>query len=99
MGALNPSTWEGVSAGVIALVLAIAGIVAISRGWIVPGAAHREIVALKDATIARDAERESEHLSIMRKQAETIAEQKALSRTSEHLLEAVRDIARGREVS
>lgn len=95
MEILAPSAWEGASVVTVVIVLALLHGLALVRGWIVWGPAHREIVAGKDTTIAQDNEREKLHLGIMADQAKTISEQKVASMMSEHLLSSIRDLARG----
>ncbi|AHJ86317.1 hypothetical protein 32HC_39 [Mycobacterium phage 32HC] len=62
----NPALWDDF--GVVGIVVAVGTlfVVAQLRGWIVLGRQHREIVAMKDLTIADQQAREA-------KDAETIA--------------------------
>lgn len=93
MGPLNPSQWEGVGVGTVVLIFGLLAGWAIVRGWIVPGPAHREILAGRDASIKALEAREHSHLEIIDTLTKTVAEQSVGTAVSEHLLASIREIA------
>ncbi|WP_238558925.1 hypothetical protein [Rhodococcus rhodnii] len=65
--------------------------VAMIRGWIIFGPAHREIVKAKNDAITHLQGRSLEDQSIIAQQAATIAEQKVAGEVSAHILDAIRE--------
>ena len=97
---LSPSTWEGI--GVVSTVLIVAASLAwaVTRGWLILGVHHREVVAAKDQTIAdKDvtiaALRDSAHGKdqTIATQAATISEFNVGSQLQAHMLESIRALA------
>lgn len=93
IGLLSPGAWEGVSTVTLLIVLFLLHIVAVARGWIVWGPAHREIVRAKDESITHMMENEKEFSGIISTQATTIAEQRVAGELNAHVLSAIRDAA------
>lgn len=93
----SPAAWNDVS--VVALVILMAAVIgfALVRGWLVLGPHHREVVSAKDKTIDnadRRSERDQDTIAV---QAKTILEKNATEQASAYLLQAIREIADGRE--
>lgn len=93
MGPLNPTQWEGVGVGTVVLVLALLHGLAVARGWLVWGPAHRELIGAKDASIGALETREHRHLEIIETLSQTVAEQRVAAGMSEHLLSSIRELA------
>lgn len=96
----SPESWN--SFGVVGLVVAMGFLtfLALSRGWIVLGPAHREIVAGKDSELAsKDREldradaRANKDAETINVQAQTIANNTAIQSLATHMLSSFREAA------
>ncbi|MGF7124023.1 hypothetical protein [Rhodococcus sp. BE178] len=91
MQIFTPSAWEGASVVTVVIMLALLHGLALVRGWIVWGPAHREIVRLKDDAITHSQGREQADQDTIRTLADTIAEQKVASQLAAHASQSFRD--------
>ncbi|ASN72801.1 hypothetical protein LRM64_17515 [Prescottella equi] len=92
MQILAPSAWEGASVVTVVIVLALLHGLALVRGWIVWGPAHREIMRLKDDAINHSQGREQADQDTIRTLADTIAEQKVASQLAAHASQSIHEV-------
>ena len=67
----NPEVWDKVGVVSLAVLASVTFMVALVRGWIVPGRYHREVVADRDREIAELREANDKQREASDKQAET----------------------------
>lgn len=84
MSAWSPEAWNSFSAGGLAVFAAVMFVVAVLRGWIVPGKTHREIVDRLDGRAAKDAE-------TIGKLSTAITEKNATEEAAKTILSSVRE--------
>lgn len=94
MDVISPAAWQDISTVTVVVFFVFTFIVSLSRGWLVVGSHHREMMKAKDDTIAELRGERQDHRSTIQTQADTIREQMVNGEVSTHLLEALRD-ARG----
>ncbi|MHA4848571.1 hypothetical protein L1080_003370 [Rhodococcus sp. MSC1_016] len=91
MSVLSPSAWEGVSTVSVLIVLALFHGVALVKGWIIYGPAHREIVKAKDDALEDLRGGRAEDKSVMATLAATNAELAVTGELSAHVVQAIRE--------
>ena len=92
MPVFTPSVWEGISSVTVVILVALFLGLALIRGWLVLGPAHRELLRVKDEVIADSRGARLEDQQIIKTQADTIYEQRVSGDVSAHLLQALRSI-------
>jgi hypothetical protein len=91
MPAWSPETWGDFSVVGVVVFIAILLWVGIAREWIIPGPAHRAIVASKDDELKRADARSTKDAETIHIQAQTIAEKNAVEAVTTHLLQSFRE--------
>lgn len=89
MDILTPSAWEGVSTVTVVILGALIIGIALSRGWLVIGAAHKELMRLKDDVIADIRGARNEDQQIIKTLSDTVHDQRVTGEASAHALEAI----------
>lgn len=101
-GLWNPEFWNGLGVVSVVVIVAVAFVVGLTRGWIVPGKYHREMLDAKDRELAardkqidrfqaRDDEQSSTIAILAKSNMETASVQGATTR----ILSALRDTLGG----
>ncbi len=92
----SPETWGDFGVVGILVVIVFLTALALTRGWIVPGPFHKEIIAAKDRELERANERSTKDAETIQVQAQTIADKNAIESVTTHLLQSFREsIERG----
>lgn len=94
-GAWNPDFWNGLGVVGVVVIVAAAFVVALTRGWLIPGRYHREIVDGERAEKNELRARAAIDAETMKIQARTIAERDTVEDTATKLLQSFRDAAGG----
>lgn len=79
------------------LVLVVLTTVALSRGWVVLGPYHRELMAMKDKELQKADVRAAKDAETIAIQAQTIADKNASEAAAEAMIKAFRDSVTPRE--
>lgn len=94
----NPELWNNLGAPAIAVIVATLFVVALTKGWLVPGSYHREMLGTKDRELtARDKqieklqERGSEDSKTIALLAKSDSEKTATADATTRILAAIRD--------
>lgn len=87
----SPAAWSDV--GVVSIVVLTAAVLlfGLMRGWIVPGTHHKEMLAEKDAQLARADSRSLEDAKAIATLSQAIVEKNAVEQASAHLLQSIRE--------
>lgn len=94
----NPDFWNSLGAPAIAVIVAVVFVVSLTKGWLVPGSYHREMLSTKDRELAaRDKqieklqERGSEDSQTIALLAKSDSEKVATANATTRILAALRD--------
>ncbi len=96
MGWLSPEAWNGVGVVTLLVIFAIGHAVAFTRGWLVLGVHHREVVAGKDSTIERLEAGDAGKDRTIEKLSNAVSEFGVSGQIQAHLLESIKELAEGR---
>ncbi len=91
MGLLSPAAWEGVSTVTVIVIFFIAGVIAVIKGWIVFGPAHKEITRALSAAAEHSNDRERTDAETIAKLTNVIVEQRVAGEMSSHMMQAIRE--------
>ena len=94
-GAWDPEFWNSLGVVGVVVIVAVAFVVSLTRGWLIPGRYHREIVDGKTAENTKLRERAAIDAETMKIQAQTISQRDTVEDTATKLLQAFRDAASG----
>lgn len=89
MTILTPSAWEGISTVTVVILAALIIGIALARGWLVLGTAHRELMRLKDDVISDVRGTRAEDRKIIQTLSDTVHAQRVNGDWAVHLLESV----------
>ncbi|KLN67610.1 hypothetical protein [Rhodococcus sp. (in: high G+C Gram-positive bacteria)] len=89
MSIFTPSAWEGISTVTVVILVAVGVGLALVRGWLVLGTAHRELLRLKDEVIADARGTRTEDRRIIQTLSDTVHAQRVNGDWAVHLLESV----------
>lgn len=92
MSIFTPDAWEGVGVVTIVILVAIASLLALARGWIVPGKYHDQLMQTKDAVIDTHVETIRELTSANQLFAESEAKKAAQDNLTGQVAEQVRQL-------
>lgn len=94
----NPDFWNSLGAPAIAVIVAVVFVIALTKGWLVPGSYHREMLNTKDRELAaRDKqieklqERGSEDSKTIALLAKSDSEKTATENATTRILAAIRE--------
>lgn len=97
MNLLNPAAWNGIGIVTLVIVVGVALVFGLFRGWIVPGFIHREMLAesrraleAKDVTVG-------ELTTSVRKFADAASASTAAAEMQTAVMEALRQVAEERQ--
>jgi hypothetical protein len=89
MTILTPSAWEGISTVTVVILAALIIGIALARGWLVLGTAHKELMRLKDDVISDVRGTRAEDRKIIQTLSDTVHAQRVNGDWAVHLLESV----------
>jgi len=89
----NPEVWNGISVVTVVILVGVALVVSLVRGWVIPGRIHREVISGKDAAIKDLRDRAKVDADTIKTQAQTISNRDAMEVATTRLLTAFRDVA------
>ncbi|QDH92467.1 hypothetical protein SEA_DMITRI_24 [Gordonia phage Dmitri] len=88
---MNPSALSDIGVVGVVVGMALALGLGLMRGWIVPGTHHKEMLAEKDAQLARADARSIEDAKAISTLSQAIVEKNAVEQASAHLLQSIRE--------
>lgn len=93
---LSPAAWNGVGITSFLIIACTAFVIALVRGWVVPGFVHRELLSQRDRELTAAQERSVKDGEAIAKFADAAARSTVAAEVQQAMVTAMRQIAEER---